>query len=129
MNKNIIIIAISAIFLVASVAFSYMQKKSFNASLDRVKQESLEIKEVASLQQLWKAKGIKSKIQRVLNQIPASKKSLNFKRGKVDMKLKSLSDRELNKVLTKLSMLPIQFKKLQILRNGEVFTLECLCVW
>lgn len=129
MNKNIIIIAISAIFLVASIAFSYMQKKSFNASLDRVKQESLEVKEVASLQQLWKAKGIKSKIQRVLNQIPASKKSLNFKRGKVDMKLKSLSDRELNKVLTKLSMLPIQFKKLQILRNGEVFTLECLCVW
>lgn len=129
MNKNIVLLAISSIFLIASIAFSYMQKKSFNASLERVKQESIEVKEVASLQQLWKAKGIKSKINKILNPLPSSKKSVIFERSKVNIKLKNLSDRELNKVLTKLSMLPVQFKKLQILRSGELFTLECLCVW
>jgi preprotein translocase subunit SecF len=129
MNKNIVLLAISSIFLIASIAFSYMQKKSFNASLERIKQEKFEVKEVASLQQLWKAKGIKSKIQKILNSLPSSKKSLTFERNKVNIKLKNLSDRELNKVLTKLAMLPIQFKNLRILRSGELFTLECLCVW
>jgi len=130
MNKNIILIAISLLFLVGSIIFSYLQKKNYYNSLNRVKQESIEVKEVASLQQLWKAKGIKKRIQRVIGPIaPAKKERVNFKRNKVDIKLNTLTDKELNRVLTKLSTLPLQFKKLKIVRSGDEFILECLCVW
>ena len=129
MNKNLILITISSIFLIGSIAFSITQKDEFANSLERVKKESFEVNSIASLQQLWKAKGVKSKIQKILNPISSSKKSVIFERSKVDIKLKNLNDKELNRVLTKLSMLPISFKKLQVIRKGEQFSLECLCVW
>lgn len=129
MNKNLILLTISLIFLIGSIAFSFTQKKEFANSLERVKKDTLEVNSVASLQQLWKAKGVKSKIEKILKPIASSKKSLLFKRSKVEIKLKNLSDRELNRVLTKLAMLPISFRKLQVVRKGEQFSLECLCVW
>ena len=129
MNKNLILLTISLIFLIGSIAFSFTQKKEFANSLERVKKDTLEVNSVASLQQLWKAKGVKSKIEKILKPIASSKKSLLFKRSKVEIKLKNLSDRELNRVLTKLAMLPISFRKLQVVRRGEQFSLECLCVW
>jgi len=130
MSKNIMLIAFSLLLLAGAVAFDYIQKKEFTQNLQRIKEDNFEVKKVASLQQLWKAKGMKSKIQRVLANIRANKKErVEFKRNKVDIKLNNLSDKELNRVLTKLSMLPIQFKKLQIRRNGQDFILECVCVW
>jgi hypothetical protein len=130
MSKNAIVLAISALFLAASILFSITQKSNYKKALNSIKQESAQVEKIAALQQLWKAKGMKSKVEKVLNLAPASKKErLAIKRGKADIKLNSLTDRELNKILTKLSMLPLQFKKLQIVRSGEEFVLECLCVW
>jgi hypothetical protein len=130
MNKNILVVAISFAFLFASVIFSFTQKSALNDTIKRVKQESFEVNQVASLQNLWKAKGIKSKIENILKTLPSSKKErVNFKRNKVDIKLNNLSDKELNRVLTKLVMLPVQFRGLNITRNKEEFILECLCVW
>ena len=130
MNKNILVVAISFAFLFASVIFSFTQKSALTNTIKRVKQESFEVNQVASLQNLWKAKGIKSKIENILKTLPSSKKErVNFKRNKVDIKLNNLSDKELNRVLTKLVMLPVQFRGLNITRNKEEFILECLCVW
>ena len=130
MSKNAIIIALSALFLVASILFSVTQKKSYVNSLTNIKEESAQVEHIAALQQLWKAKGMKSKIEKIINTASKSKiERFNVKRGKADIKLNSLTDREFNKILTKLAMLPLQFKKLQIVRSGEQFILECLCVW
>jgi len=130
MSKNAIILALSALFLAASILFSITQKKSYEQSLTNLKEEHSQVEHIAALQQLWKAKGMKGKIEKIINRASKSKiERLNIKRGKADIKLNSLTDIEFNKILTKLSMLPLQFKKLQIVRNGDQFILECLCVW
>jgi len=129
-NKNLIVIALSLLFLIGAIFFSYTQKKSLEQTIKQVKEESLEVKRVATLSALWKGKGIKSKIERIINSIsPNKKERFQIKRGKVEIKLNSLTDKELNRVLTKLAMLPLQFKKLQIVKSGDNFILECSCVW
>jgi ribosomal protein L17 len=130
MSKNTIVIALFSLFLAASILFSLSQKKSYEKSLKNLKEESIQVEHIAALQSLWKAKGMKSKIEKIIKLAPSSKiERFNIKRGSADIKLNSLTDKEFNKILTKLAMLPLQFKKLQIVRSGNQFILECLCVW
>jgi hypothetical protein len=130
MSKSKILIALSILFLIGSVAFDFSQKKSFANSLQNIKDERTQIAYVADLKALWGAKGMKSKLTRVINSIPSSKKK-NFlvKRNKAEIKLVSLSDRELNRVLSKLANLPLEFRKLSVVKSGDNFDLECTCVW
>ena len=130
MSKNIILIAISTLFLLGAIIFDISKKSEFKNEIKNLKEESIEVKKVAELQNLWKGKGLKSKIEKIINTIPPSKRE-NYlvKRSKAEIKLNSLSDKELNRVLSKLAMLPIEFRKLQIVRSGDEFILECTCVW
>jgi len=130
MSKNSIFIVVATLFLIGSLTFDFNQKSKFGNSLKQIKNERAEIEHIASLQQLWSAKGIKSKLDKVLKLVSSNKKErFLVKRSKADIKLNALTDKELNKVLTKLAMLPVQFKKLLVTRSGEEFILECLCVW
>ena len=130
MSKNILIVVVSALILVASIGFSITQKRAYNKSLIEVQKQISEIKSVAALQDLWKAKGIKSKIGRILNIVPNNKRvTTKIDRAKATLKFINLNDRELNKLLSKLAMLPIEFKDLKITRSNQNFSMECLCVW
>ena len=130
MSKNVIVVIVSILFLIGSIIYSFSQKSTLGKTVKRVEQESLEVKDIASLQNLWKGKGLKSKIEKIVNSVSKAKRErFNVKRSKVEIKLKGLNDKELNRVLTKLAMLPVEFRKLQLLRKGSEFELECLCVW
>ncbi len=130
MSKNLLIVVVSALILVASIGFTITQKRAYNKSLTEVQEQISEIKSVAALQDLWKAKGIKSKIGRILNIVPNSKRvATKIDRAKATLKFINLNDRELNKLLSKLAMLPIEFKDLKITRSNQNFSMECLCVW
>ena len=130
MSKNLLIVVVSAIILLGSIAFDISQRRAYYNNQAKVQKDIDEIKNVAALQKLWKAKGIKSKLNRILNSIPSSKKqNVKISRSKVELNLKNLSDRELNKVLSKLAMLPIEFKSLNIKRDNQNYSMECLCVW
>ena len=130
MNKNLLIVLLAVVFLIASVAFDIMQKRAFAKTQTEVKEQVAEIKSVAALQDLWKAKGIKSKIGRILNMLPQAKKAnIKIARSKAAMKLVNLSDKELNRFLSKLAMLPIEFKTLSIKRANQNYSMECVCVW
>jgi len=130
MNKNILIIALSALFLLGSIVYDFTQKRAFNKTVEYVKKQKSEISTVAALQDLWGAKGIISKLKRALNAVPPQKRAISqIKRSKAKIALQNLTDKELNRVLSKLAMLPIQFKNLNVERNGENYSMECLCVW
>ena len=130
MSKNLLIVVVSALVLIASIGFSITQKRAYHKNLTEIKEQIAEIKSVAALQDLWKAKGIKSKIGRILNIVPNSKKvTTKIDRAKATLKFVNLSDRELNKLISKLAMLPIEFKDLKITRSNQNFSMECLCVW
>ena len=130
MNKILLIVSAALLILIASIAFDISQKRAYYQNQAKVQKDIDEIKSVAAMQRLWKAKGIKSKINRILNLIPANKrKNVKLSRSKAQLNLSNLSDRELNKVLSKLAMLPIEFKSLNIKRENQNYSLECLCVW
>ena len=130
MNKNLIALAAATLFLIISILFSYSQKSSLEVESAKIAKDIKEVKYTQELKNLWKGKGTKRKVESVINSIVASKiERSNIKRGKADIKLNAMSDKEINRVLTKLAMLPISFKRLQIVRSGDEFILECLCVW
>ena len=129
-SKNAIAIGLSALFLIASIAYSLTMKNSYTRSVQEAKVQGLEIESVASLQKLWGAKGEIKKINTILQSVSNDKKvGIDVKRSKASFNFVNLTDRELNKILTKLAMQPVQFKKLKINRSGENYSLECLCVW
>jgi len=129
-NKNIIALGVGSLFLIASIAYSVAMKKSYEENLKETKTQISAIKSVAALQKLWSAKGEIRKLNSILKVIPNSKKvGINIKRSKATLNFVNLTDRELNKILTKLAMQPLRFKKLKISRNGEKYSMECLCVW
>ena len=130
MSKNLLIVVAALLILIASIAFDISQRRAYYQNQAKVQKEIDEIKSIAAMQKLWKAKGIKSKINRILNSIPANKrKNVKISRSKAELNLSNLSDRELNKVLSKLAMLPIEFKSLNIKRDNQNYSMECLCVW
>ena len=129
-SKNVIALGVGALFLVGSIAYSVSMKNSYKKSVQEVKAQIAEIESVAALQKLWSAKGESRKINSILQTVPNAKKvGIDIKRSKASLNFVNLTDKELNRVLTKLAMQPIQFKKLKISRSGEKYSMECLCVW
>ena len=129
-SKNIIALGVGALFLVASVVYSFSMKRDYNRSVQEITAQIGEIKSVAALQKLWSAKGESRKINSILQTVPNAKKAgIDVKRSKASLNFVNLTDKELNRVLTKLAMQPIQFKKLKISRSGEKYSMECLCDW
>jgi len=126
-NKGSLIVIASLIFLALSVLFSYNAKKQFIQENKRVKEEIVELKQTQDLQKLWRATGMKSKINRAL----ASFKPIDLKieRKKVTLKANNLNYTKLNKMLNKLASLPLQFQELKVDKKGDNFNLECKCVW
>jgi len=130
MSRNSIIILLATLFLIGSAFYSYTEQKSYIKTVKVVNKEKSEIQNVASLQKLWGAKGMISKINRVIQTIPNNKKNgVKVSRSKAILSFVNLTDKELNKLLSNLAKLPVQFKTLNIVRSGEAYKMECLCVW
>ena len=129
-SKNFIALGVGVLFLAGSIAYSITMKNNYIKSVQEVKAQVSEIESVASLQKLWSAKGEIKKINSILKAIPNAKKvGIDIKRSKASLNFVNLTDKELNRILTKLAMQPIQFKKFKISRSGEKYSMECLCVW
>ncbi len=124
--KNIILI-FSIILLVASILFSFNTKKNYFKTKEEILRESKDIKETIALKKLWDAKGLKSKIEKVINKIP--NKKVHFKRKSFEFSATNLNYRDLNHILNKFASMPLEFKKLNIKKVGSNFNLECLCEW
>ena len=129
-SKNVIALGFGTLFLTGSIAYSISMKNSYVKSVQEVKAKVSEIESVAALQKLWSAKGEIKKINSILKALPDAKKvGIDIKRSKASLNFVNLTDKELNRILTKLAMQPVRFQKLKISRSGEKYSMECLCVW
>ena len=126
-NRGSLIVIAGVLFLALSAFFSYSAKKEYIKESKRVKQEIVELKETKDLQRLWRAKGMKSKLNKALAGF--SSKDLKIERKKATLKATNLNYTQLNKMLNKLASLPLQFKDLRVDKKGDNFNLECKCVW
>jgi len=130
MSRGKIITLLAILFMVGGVFFSIYEKREYTKHLEMVKQESADVKKIAALKTLWSAKGMQKRLHTLFNRVPKEKiERLKIERNKADIKINSLSDREMNYLLSKLAMLPLSFKKLTIVKSGNSFILETLCVW
>ena len=129
-SKNVIALGFGTLFLAGSIAYSISMKNSYIKSVQEVNAKVSEIESVAALQKLWSAKGEIKKINSILKALPDAKKvGIDIKRSKASLNFVNLTDKELNRILTKLAMQPVRFQKLKISRSGEKYSMECLCVW
>lgn len=129
-SKNVIALAVGVLFLAGSIAYSVIMQKEYIQSVKEAKAQASEVKSVAALQKLWSAKGEIKKVNSIIKSLPATKRAgVDIKRSKASLNFVNLTDKELNRVLTKLAMQPIQFKRLKISRTGDKYSMECLCVW
>ena len=130
MSKGRIVTLLAILFVVAGIFFTIYEKREYAKRLEAVKQESAEVKKIVSLKTLWGAKGMQKKLHTLFQRVPKEKiERLKIERNKVDIKINSLNEREINYLLTKLAMLPLSFKKLIVVKSGNSFILETLCVW
>jgi hypothetical protein len=130
MSKNLIAVLIGAIFLIGSVIFSYTQKSGYFKASNEFKIEQNELKDIITLQRIWKAKGVKSKINSAISSLKKSQKlKVEIKKSKAYLSLANLNEKELNRVLSKLSSMPIKFESLDINKINDNFTMECKCDW
>jgi len=130
MNKNLTAIIIGASILIAGAIFGFMQKNSYFKEMKRIEIEQKEVKDIITLQRIWKAKGIKSKINSALSNLKKTQKlKIDIKKTKANLNLANLSEKELNRILSKLASMPIVFKSLDINKIGQQYTMECKCDW
>ena len=130
MSRARVITLLAILFVAAGIFFALFEKQEYTKRLETIKQERAEIKKIAALKTLWGAKGMQKRLHTLFNRVPKEKiERLEIKRNKVDIKIKSLNEKEINYLITKLAMLPVSFKKLMITKNGNSFTLETQCVW
>ncbi len=130
MSRARVITLLAILFVIAGIFFALYQKQTYTKRLAQIKQERAEIKKIVALKMLWGAKGIQKKLHTLFSRVPKEKiERLKIKRNKVDIKINSLNEKEINYLITKLAMLPVSFKKLMITKNGNSFILETQCVW
>jgi len=130
MSRDRLIMLLALLFLVASILFFFYQKKGYTKRFEEIKQEKIQVEKTAALKRLWSTKGMQKKLHNLFKRVPKAKvERLKIERTKVNIKLNSLSDKEINYLLTKLAILPVEFKKLNIVKSGNSFILEALCAW
>ncbi len=130
MSKSRVLILLSLLFLVGGILFFNYEKRAYNKRVQEISQESAEIEKITALKSLWSAKGMQKKLRTLFNRVPKTKiERLKIKRNSADIKISGLNEKEINYLLTKLAMMPLSFKKLSIVKSGNYFILETLCVW
>ena len=128
--KSVIVLALAILLLLGGVLFSHYSKKHYEEAVVESKKELNIINEVLYLQNLWGGKGVYKKLKKLIKDFPDSgRRMVKLERRKFTLSLDNLSDRELNRIVSKIASLPVQFIQLDILRSGQRYRLECLCKW
>jgi len=122
---------VAAAFLLMIAAFFYKdaQVSSQAEVLFAMKQEVKEFKEILALKRVWSDKSLSKKVDKLKNIVPVSKVTWSKKGRKLTIKYKSLTSKELNKMMTKLMSLAVRIDELKITGSGEKYHVECKCKW
>jgi len=117
--------AIYALYYKISISKIFVQKQQ------EIQESIYEIERVVKLQKFWNRKDLSKKVKELKEIVAPSKVVLFKKRSKVlNAKYKSLTPKELNKILKILIRNPFQIKSMKIKREGkELYSMELSCRW
>jgi len=129
--RNESIIIASLLILIISIIYKYSTLSKLENKIVSTKESIQEIEEAKRLKKLWYAKGINSKLSRLKSTVSSSKiKKFNKRNKRVNIVLKKLESRELNRFMNELSKLPLRIARLKIVKIAtNQYNMECLCKW
>ncbi len=126
-NELIVFVAFTLMF--AAYFYKSGQISSQEAYAAGAKSSIEEIKEVIALQKIWSDKNIPQKVDKLQTLVSASKVKWSSKNKKVAAMYNGLTAGELNTVVTKILILPVEIKKLSIQNKASLYDLEFQCEW
>jgi len=130
--KNEILIAVSLLVLMGSVAFKLSSQTKLETRGVSAGELAGKIEDISIMQKLWKKnKSIPKSIQAIQSSIDAAKiKKFKVDKKKAHIVLENLTANELNRITGKsLASIPIQIAELSIIRDDKSYRLELRCKW
>jgi len=129
--RNESIVIASLIILTISIIYKYSVLHQLENQITATQKSIQEIEEAKRLKKLWYAKRVNSKLSKLKSTVPFNKIEKFKKRNKrVNIVLKKLESRELNRFMNELSKLPLRIARLKIVKiSTNQYNMECLCKW
>ena len=129
LNREKVIIALLLFALGAWSFRNYEAHRAAQAEAD-AKRIIREIAETRALKNLWDGKGLGAKLLRLKTELPEKRvKAYEITKRKARIRIEGIEGRYLNRFLSRLGKLPVQFTDLSITRKAERYTMECRCKW
>ena len=130
--KNELILASAVVLFVGAFLFDQSSRYSFDKASTQTKSASAQITQIASMKRFWQDRSLKKKLKALKASIPASSiKQFDLLRSKLQIELKGLSGKDMNRIANKLASLPLKISSMQIISDagGKTYQMECRCGW
>ena len=128
--RNELILLVAVLVLIAGIVYRYTRESQLDSVVLRNHQASQQIREIAILKQVWGTKGIRAKITKIREALPAARiKTFDLKKSELRAVFSGLSGAEINTVTTQIGESPLRIRSLSILRSGKTYTVRCRCTW
>ena len=127
--RNELIVALSLLLLLSALGYKRMAVSSSVENKTNTKYAVREFQELISLKKRWADKGISKKVDKLQKVVPQTKVKWKKKGKKLTASYKSLTSKELNKVITTILNLAIQIEILEIKNNNSSYDVEFKCKW
>ncbi len=127
--QNELVVLLAFILMFGAFLYKNGQISSQAESMASSKQAVNEFKEIVALKRVWADKKISKKVEKLKELIPVSKVTWSKKSKKVTASYKSLTSKELNKLVTKILNLAVEIRQLDIQKTGSTYQVEFKCKW
>ncbi|WP_292657746.1 hypothetical protein [Nitratifractor sp.] len=129
-QRNLLLLGLALAITLAAFLFKTVQHRELEQKQKQTQIALAQIQKTVALEKIWRGKGLPKKLDRLKNEFPKEKiKAFRFKHKKAAIAFQNLSGRELNRLVSKLASLPLQFKTLVIERQKDRYSMECTCLW
>ena len=125
--KNELILGVA--FLLLLISFAYKQGQASSQSDTSAGNAVQELKEVISLQKIWGDKKMSTKIDKLKTIVSPSKVKWNKKSKKLTASFSTLTNQELNALITKMMNIAVMIQKLEVKKLGTTYQVEFKCKW
>lgn len=129
MYQNEAIVVVALLLMLIGYGYKNTQMTSAQMAVAKSALTLQVVKEGIALKKIWTDSSITQKLNRVKKSIPASKTSWQQRGKKLKASFKSLSDKELNTLVTKLLNIPVVIKDLLIEKKESGYEMEFQCQW
>lgn len=127
--RNELIVTLSLLLLLAALGYKRMAVSSSVENETNTKYVVREFQELISLKKRWADKQISKKVDKLQKVIPQTKVKWQKKGKKLTASYKSLTSKELNKVITTILNIAVQIEFLEIKNNNSSYDVEFKCKW